>query len=144
MVTRTRPCHPICAVAPTPETDGSNRDPALLAAELVTALESALLAARRLCGALDNDRAGVGNDPARGALCASQPTGGGPPCRSALSRREAEVLRLLVAGRSNRAIAATLFVSPRTVQRHVANVYAKIGAHNKAEATAFALRHHLG
>ena len=60
-----------------------------------------------------------------------------------LSPREAEVLGLLAAGRSNHQIAAALFLSPRTVQRHVANVYLKIGAHNKAEATAYALRHHL-
>jgi DNA-binding CsgD family transcriptional regulator len=60
-----------------------------------------------------------------------------------LSRRETEVLRLLAAGRSNREIAAALFLSPRTVQRHIANAYLKIGAHNKAEATAYALRHNL-
>jgi DNA-binding CsgD family transcriptional regulator len=60
-----------------------------------------------------------------------------------LSRREAEVLRLLAAGRSNQQIAVALYLSPRTVQRHVANAYLKIGAHNKAEATAYALRHGL-
>jgi DNA-binding CsgD family transcriptional regulator len=37
-------------------------------------------------------------------------------------------------GHSNRRIAAALYLSPRTVQRHVANVYLKIGAHNRAEA----------
>ena len=67
---------------------------------------------------------------------APSPTGG-------LSRREAEVLGLLAAGRNNREIAKVLFLSPRTVQRHVANAYAKIGAHNKADATAYALRHGL-
>lgn len=60
-----------------------------------------------------------------------------------LSQREIEVLRLLAAGRSNRAIAAALFLSPGTVQRHVANAYLKIGVHNRAEATAYALRHRL-
>ena len=60
-----------------------------------------------------------------------------------LSRREAEVLVLLASGQTGHEIAATLYLSPRTVQRHVANVYAKIGAHNRAEATAYALRHHL-
>jgi len=53
------------------------------------------------------------------------------------------VLRLLAAGGSNREIAAALFLSPRTVQRHVANAYLKIGAHNKADATAYVLKHHL-
>ena len=57
---------------------------------------------------------------------------------------QAEVLRLLAAGQSNRQIAQTLFLSPRTVQRHVANAYLKIGAHCRAEATAYALRHGLG
>jgi DNA-binding CsgD family transcriptional regulator len=60
-----------------------------------------------------------------------------------LTTREVEVLRLLVGGASNRAIAATLFLSLHTVERHVANLYAKTGAHGRAAATAFALRHHL-
>jgi DNA-binding NarL/FixJ family response regulator len=53
------------------------------------------------------------------------------------------VLRLLATGHSNRRIAADLFLSPRTVQRHVANVYRKLGAHCRAEATVYALRHNL-
>ena len=53
------------------------------------------------------------------------------------------MLRLLAAGRSNGQIAAALFLSPRTVQRHVANLYPKIGAHNRAVAAAYALRHGL-
>ena len=60
-----------------------------------------------------------------------------------LSRRETEVLRLLAAGRTNRQIAQVLCLSLHTVQRHVANAYLKIGAHNRAEATAHALRHDL-
>jgi DNA-binding NarL/FixJ family response regulator len=60
-----------------------------------------------------------------------------------LSRREAEVLRLIAAGRSNREIAAELFLSVRTVERHVTNLYGKIGARGRADATAFALRHGL-
>jgi DNA-binding CsgD family transcriptional regulator len=63
--------------------------------------------------------------------------------RVGLSPREAEVLRLLATGKSHHQIAQALFLSPRTVQRHVANAYLKIGAHNKAEATAYALRHGL-
>ena len=65
------------------------------------------------------------------------------PTSNELSRREAEVLRLLAAGHSTRQIAQALFLSPRTVQRHVANAYLKIGAHNRAEAVAYALRHGL-
>ena len=80
-------------------------------------------------------------DCAAPALAAPAATPTASPGR--LSHREVEVLRLLAAGRSNRAIAAALFLSPRTVQRHVANLYLKIGAHSKAEATAYALRHDL-
>jgi DNA-binding NarL/FixJ family response regulator len=60
-----------------------------------------------------------------------------------LTPREVEVLRLLGHGRSNDEIAADLFLSVRTVERHVANAYAKIGAHGRAAramATAFAHR----
>ena len=57
-----------------------------------------------------------------------------------LSPREAEVLRLIAAGRSNREIAAELILSVRTVERHVTNLYRKIGARGRADATAFALR----
>jgi DNA-binding NarL/FixJ family response regulator len=60
-----------------------------------------------------------------------------------LSPREIEILALVVEGRSNKAIALHLFLSVRTVERHINNIYRKIDARNRAEATAFALRHHL-
>jgi DNA-binding CsgD family transcriptional regulator len=60
-----------------------------------------------------------------------------------LTAREGEVLRLIAAGMSNRNIAEELYLSPRTVERHIANIYLKLGVHNKAEATARALRHAL-
>ncbi len=67
-----------------------------------------------------------------------------PPTGSArLTRREVEVLRLIAAGQSNRQIAAALYLSPRTAERHVANIYLKIDAHSKAEAAAYALHHGL-
>ena len=66
-----------------------------------------------------------------------------PACPAGLTRREVEVLRLIAAGHSNREIATALFLSPRTAERHVANLYLKIGAHSKAEATAYALRQGL-
>ncbi len=62
------------------------------------------------------------------------------PYPDGLTAREAEVLGLLAGGMTNKRIAAELFLSVSTVQRHVANVYAKIGAHGRAEATAYALR----
>jgi DNA-binding NarL/FixJ family response regulator len=60
-----------------------------------------------------------------------------------LSVREVEVLRLVVAGKSNRAIAQTLVISEKTVANHLANIFAKTGADNRAAATAFAIRHNL-
>jgi pimeloyl-ACP methyl ester carboxylesterase/DNA-binding CsgD family transcriptional regulator len=58
-----------------------------------------------------------------------------------LSPREAEVLHLIAAGKSNQQIADQLVLSLRTVERHITNLYAKIGARGKADATAYALRH---
>jgi pimeloyl-ACP methyl ester carboxylesterase/DNA-binding CsgD family transcriptional regulator len=60
-----------------------------------------------------------------------------------LTPREVEVLRLIAAGRTNREISEDLVLSVRTVARHITNVYAKIGARSKAEATAYAIRHNL-
>jgi DNA-binding CsgD family transcriptional regulator len=56
-----------------------------------------------------------------------------------LTDRELEILRLIANGRSNRQVAEDLFLSARTVERHVANIYRKIDVHNRAEATAYAL-----
>ena len=57
-----------------------------------------------------------------------------------LSPRELEVLGLLAAGETNRQIARRLGLSTHTVERHVANLYRKIGARGRADATAYALR----
>lgn len=57
-----------------------------------------------------------------------------------LSAREAEVLALLADGATSAEIAAHLVLSPHTVNRHIANAYAKAGLRNRAEATAYALR----
>lgn len=58
-----------------------------------------------------------------------------------LTPREAEVLSLLATGLSDREIAAELGISPHTVGRHVEKAYRKIGAHRRAEAAAYAVRH---
>ena len=68
----------------------------------------------------------------------------GPPLASrqpsvSLTPRETEVLSLLASGRSGKEIAAELSVSLSTVQRHIANIYAKIGARGRVEAVAYAL-----
>jgi DNA-binding NarL/FixJ family response regulator len=60
-----------------------------------------------------------------------------------LSPRELEVLRLLATGETNKAIAARLVLSERTVDRHVSNVYAKLGVSSRAAATAYAYEHGL-
>jgi DNA-binding CsgD family transcriptional regulator len=60
-----------------------------------------------------------------------------------LTEREAEVLRLVASGRTNRAIAVELVLSVRTVETHIFNAYAKIGAGGRAEATAWAIGHGL-
>jgi DNA-binding CsgD family transcriptional regulator/pimeloyl-ACP methyl ester carboxylesterase len=71
---------------------------------------------------------------------APQPT---PRADGGLTPREREVLRLLAAGDANQEIALRLGLSVHTVERHVANIYRKIDARGRADATAYALRHHI-
>jgi DNA-binding CsgD family transcriptional regulator len=66
-----------------------------------------------------------------------------PAWPAGLTGREVEVLRLIAAGCSNRAIAEALFISPNTVLRHVSNIFAKTGMANRAEAAAYATREGL-
>jgi DNA-binding NarL/FixJ family response regulator len=54
-----------------------------------------------------------------------------------------EILSLLAGGASNEHIAGALSISSRTVERHISNIYLKIGAHNRAEATAYAFRERI-
>jgi DNA-binding CsgD family transcriptional regulator len=60
-----------------------------------------------------------------------------------LTLRELQVLRLVTAGRTNKAIAAELVLSERTVDRHVSNIFTKLGVSSRAAATAFAYEHQL-
>jgi pimeloyl-ACP methyl ester carboxylesterase/DNA-binding CsgD family transcriptional regulator len=62
---------------------------------------------------------------------------------AALTPRETEVLHLLACGRTSREIAGELSLSVRTIGRHITNIYAKIGARTRADATAYAIRHRL-
>ena len=55
-----------------------------------------------------------------------------------LSAREVEVLRLVAKGMTNAQVAEELYISPRTVNRHVGSVYRKIGTSTRAEAARFA------
>jgi len=72
------------------------------------------------------------------ALARATPRGAG-----GLSRREVEVLRLVATGKTNRAIAAELFISERTVERHVSNLFVKLDLSSRAAATAYAYQHQL-
>jgi DNA-binding NarL/FixJ family response regulator len=60
-----------------------------------------------------------------------------------LTAREVEVLRLVATGKTNRAIAAELFLSEHTVARHVSNIFTKLGVSSRSAATAYAYEHDL-
>lgn len=92
------------------------------AAELELATASATF--ERLGAALD-------------AAVAAGMRGGSEP-RFGLSRREREVLALVASGRSNRRIAEELFISEKTVARHLSNIFAKLGVNTRVEAARFA------
>jgi ATP/maltotriose-dependent transcriptional regulator MalT len=68
-------------------------------------------------------------------------TTGRPRQVGGLSEREVQVLRLLAAGRTNRAIADELVLSEKTVARHVSNIFNKLGLSSRAAATAYAYEH---
>jgi DNA-binding NarL/FixJ family response regulator len=92
--------------------------------------------------------AGLGAAPLRSALAELARRGrldlgiGLPaqPRQAGLTRRELEVLALLVEGRSNRQIAEQLFISTKTASVHVTNLLAKLGVHSRLEAAAMARR----
>ena len=66
-----------------------------------------------------------------------------PKAPGGLSVRELEVLRLVANGKSNRAIATALFISEKTVARHVSNIFTKLDLSSRAAATAYAYQHRL-
>ena len=75
-------------------------------------------------------------------LAAAQ-TVNAPAYPDGLSQREVEVLLLIAGGKSNREIAAELFISPNTDGHHVSNILNKIGAANRTEAASYANRQGL-
>jgi DNA-binding CsgD family transcriptional regulator len=81
-------------------------------------------------------------DAEAAATEAGAPAVGAPPLEPAedLSARECEVMRLVADGMSNEEIADRLFLSIRTVERHLSNVYAKLRVSGKAARTAAAVR----
>ncbi|WP_336852365.1 helix-turn-helix transcriptional regulator [Sinomonas albida] len=82
------------------------------------------------------ERLGAGPDLA--ALPGHAPSSAGP-----LTAREVEVIRLVAKGLTNRAVANRLVLSEKTVARHLANIYAKLGIASRAAATAYAYDHGL-
>jgi DNA-binding NarL/FixJ family response regulator len=66
---------------------------------------------------------------------------GGPASLGALTRREREILELLGEGLTNRELADRLFLSRKTIERHVRNVLFKLGLHNRTQAAAYVVRH---
>jgi DNA-binding NarL/FixJ family response regulator len=79
-----------------------------------------------------------------GAATDAARLGDAPPAGAhGLTPRELEVLRLVAAGQTNRAIAEELVLSARTVDRHVSNILAKLRVPSRAAATAYAYEHEL-
>jgi DNA-binding NarL/FixJ family response regulator len=58
-----------------------------------------------------------------------------------MTDREVEVLRLVATGCTNRDVAAMLFISERTVHRHLSNIFIKLGVSTRTAATAYAFEH---
>jgi DNA-binding CsgD family transcriptional regulator len=83
----------------------------------------------QIAGLAQRGRIGLGPAPARSA-----------DGLAGLTLRELEVLRLVAAGRSNRDIAADLFISPKTASVHVSNMLGKLGVASRGEAAAAAYR----
>lgn len=81
---------------------------------------------------------GAGPDARRADQLRDRPK---PP--GGLSQRELEVLRLVATGKTNQQVAADLYISDKTVARHLANIYTKLGLSTRAAATAYAFEHGL-
>ena len=94
-------------------------------------LEAACWAFEQLGAAPDLARA-----QALSRAVVTKPAGG-------LTARELEVLRLVATGKTNRSIAADLFLSEKTVARHVSNIFTKLDLSSRAAATAYAYEHDL-
>jgi DNA-binding NarL/FixJ family response regulator len=77
------------------------------------------------------------------AAAAFRPTAADATLPDGLTPREADVLRLMAAGRTNAEIAAALFVSEATVKTHINHLFAKAGVANRGQAIAYAHDHDL-
>ncbi|MGY4540510.1 DNA-binding CsgD family transcriptional regulator [Arthrobacter sp. UYNi723] len=70
-------------------------------------------------------------------------SGATPGTAGLLTRRELEVLQMVATGKSNRAIAGELYLSEKTVARHVSNIFLKLGLSSRSAATSYAYEHGL-
>jgi DNA-binding NarL/FixJ family response regulator len=77
------------------------------------------------------------------ARIASLSKGASPADAHGLTARELQVLRLIAAGHTNKVVAAQLFLSEKTVDRHVSNIFTKLNVPSRAAATAFAYERKL-
>jgi DNA-binding NarL/FixJ family response regulator len=71
-------------------------------------------------------------EPVLAKRLVERPRGEKKDAVAALSEREMDVLRLMAEGRSNNGIAGQLFVTPKAVEKHIANIFAKLGLHTDA------------
>lgn len=63
---------------------------------------------------------------------------------SDLTTRELEILQLVLAGYTNKAIAAEIYISEKTVEFHLDNIYSKVGVRTRLMAGMWALQHGIG
>ena len=93
---------------------------------------------RRVAGATHRDRNDpvAGSGPARGRSACGDPM---PEGARHLTAREREVLAALALGLTNRELAERLFISERTANRHLSNIFVKLGVRNRTEATRIAV-----
>ena len=106
-------------------------------------LQQVVADARALLAACPPDTTGAEPPPTGGRPNSPTCAPRRPRNPGGLTDREAEVLRLLAHGKTNRQIAADLVVSKYTVMRHISNLYTKLGVSTRAAATAFAVQEGL-
>jgi len=111
------------------------------ASELLGDEESAKL--ERGCARQTFEQLGAAPDLAALDAAAKSIAPPASPSTHGLSARELQVLRMVAAGKTNRAIASELFLSEKTVDRHVSNIFGKLDVPSRSAATAYAYEHQL-